>query len=214
MNAGPDVRTASLAWATVGRPAWERAKERLSSIPFTLVVLAVFLVAGAVTGSFLAGPPEDMLDSASVSGPGLRSGRWWSLFASMFFATNPLAYLTASLMILLLLGLAERKLGTVQAAVFFFASQFAAVTLFLLVTQVASYAGDGWLGLMADTGLMGPYASTLAVGLVGCSRLPVLWQRRLRTALVSVSLLLVLYVGHPETVIGLLGALLGLVVGW
>ncbi|MCU1516661.1 MAG: hypothetical protein JWQ75_1382, partial [Pseudarthrobacter sp.] len=214
VNAGTDVRTASLAWATVGRPAWERAKERLGSIPFTLAVLTAFLAAGAITGSFLAGPPEDMLDFASVSGPGLRSGRWWSLFASMFFATNPLAYLTASLMILLLLGLAERKLGTAQAAVFFFAGQFAAVTLFLLITQVARYAGDGWLGLMADTGLMGPYAPTLAVGLVGCSRLPVLWQRRVRTALVSVSLLLVLYVGHPETVIGLLGALLGLVVGW
>ncbi|HJV99368.1 MAG TPA: DUF2156 domain-containing protein [Arthrobacter sp.] len=214
MSPGSDVRTASLAWSTVVRPAWQRARARLTSIPFTLAVLAVFLLTGAVTGSYLAGPPESMLDIAGVSGPGLRSGLWWSLFTSMFFATNPLAYLMASLMILLLLGLAERKLGTLQAAVFFAAGQFGAVTLFLLITQVARYAGDGWLGLMADSALIGPYAAVLAVGLAASGRIAILWQRRLRTVLVSVSLLLVLYVGHPETVIGLLGALLGLIAGW
>ena len=214
MRTGQDVRTATLAWATVVRPAWRRTKARLISIPFTLAVLGVFLLTGAVTGSYLAGPPESMLDIASVSGPGLKSGMWWSLFTSMFFATNPLAYLTASLMILVLLGLAERKLGALQAAAFFAAGQFGAVTLFLLITQVAAYAGDGWLGLMVDYGLIGPYAAVLAVGLAGSGRLPVLWQRRLRTALLSVSLMLVLYVGHAETVIGLLGALLGLLAGW
>ncbi|TAP45704.1 DUF2156 domain-containing protein [Arthrobacter sp. S39] len=214
MKTGQDVRTATLAWATVVRPAWQRTKARLISIPFTLAVLGVFLLTGAVTGSYLAGPPESMLDIASVSGPGLRSGMWWSLFTSMFFATNPLAYLTASLMILVLLGLAERKLGAPQTAAFFAAGQFGAVTLFLLITQVAGYAGDGWLGLMVDYGLIGPYAAVLAVGLAGSGRLPVLWQRRLRTALLSVSLMLVLYVGHAETVIGLLGALLGLLAGW
>ena len=214
MSAGSDVRAVSLAWATVGRPAWQRSKARLGSIPFTLGVLAVFLLTGALTGSYLSGPPESMLDIASVSGPGLKSGLWWSLFTSMFFATNPLAYLMASLMILLLLGLAERKLGILQAAAFFVAGQFGAVTLFLLVTQLARYAGDGWLGLMADSGLIGPYAAVLAVGLAASGRLAVLWQRRLRTVVVSVSLLLVLYVGHPETVIGLLGALLGLGAGW
>lgn len=84
MRTGQDVRTATLAWATVVRPAWRRTKARLISIPFTLAVLGVFLLTGAVTGSYLAGPPESMLDIASVSGPGLKSGMWWSLFTSMF----------------------------------------------------------------------------------------------------------------------------------
>jgi hypothetical protein len=186
---------------------------RLASVPFTLVVLMVFLLTGAITGSFLSGPPESMLDVAGVSGPGLKSGIWWSLFTSLFFATNPVAYLTASLMILLLLGLAERKLGTLPTAALFFVGQFASVTVFLLLTQLARYAGDGWLGLMADSALIGPYAAVLTVSLAASGRLPVLWQRRLRTMLLSISLLLVLYVGHAETVIGLLGALLGLAAG-
>ena len=198
----------------IGREGLRGALGHLRAIPFTLAVLAALLVTGAATGSLLSGPPESLLDVASVSAPGLKAGRWWALFASLFFATNPLAYLSAALMILLLLGLAERQLGTRRTAVFFFAAQFAAVTLFLLLTQLARFAGDGWLGLMVEARLIGPYAAVLAVSLASCGLLPTLWQRRLRTAVVSVSLLLVLYVGHAETVVGLAGALAGLAAGW
>lgn len=197
---------------------WRQGKRRtlahFRAVPFTLAVLATFLIVGAVTGSFLSGPPKDLLPIASVNAPGLRAGHWWSLFTSQFFATNLLAYLAASLMILVLLGLAERHLGTLRTAVFFFAGQFAAVTVFLLITQVARYIGDGWLGLMVNARLIGPYAAVLAVALAASGLLPTLWQRRLRTAVVSASLLLVLYVGHPETVVGLAGALAGLAAGW
>ncbi len=214
MSADKQVRTAALAWSTVVRPALQESAAALRSCPFTLVVLGVFLAAGAVTGSFMSGPPEQLLGFAGVSGPGLRDGTWWPLFTSLFFATNPLAYLAAALMIVVLLGLAERRLGTRAAIALLLGGQFAAVTLFLLVTQIAGYVGDGWLDRMADDVLIGPYAPLLTAGLAGSARLPVLWQRRLRTAVLSVSLLLVLYVGHAETVIGLLGALLGLVAGW
>ncbi|MET3946616.1 phosphatidylglycerol lysyltransferase [Arthrobacter sp. UYCu512] len=186
----------------------------LRAIPFTLAVLAAFLLVGAATGSFLAGPPESLLNLASVSAPGLKSGAWWSMFTSMFFATNLLAYAAAALMILLLLGLTERQLGSRRTAVFYFAAQFASVTLFLLLTQLARYADDGWLGRMVDARLMGPYAAVLAVALASSGLLPTLWQRRLRTAVVGVSLMLVLYVGHAETVVGLAGALSGLAAGW
>jgi lysylphosphatidylglycerol synthetase-like protein (DUF2156 family)/membrane associated rhomboid family serine protease len=196
------------------RQAAKATLHHFRATPFTLAVLAAFVAAGAVTGSFLAGPPESMLDFAAVNAEGLRAGRWWSLFTSTFFATNPAAYLAAALMILLLLGLAERKLGPVRTAAFYFGGQFAAVTLFLLITQVALQAGDPWLGPMANTLLMGPYAPVLAASLAASGLFPALWQRRLRTAALSTSLLLVLYVGHPESVVGFLGALAGLAAGW
>jgi phosphatidylglycerol lysyltransferase len=208
------VRAPALLWSTVGLPTARTVWCHLRSVPLTLGILAVFLGVGAVTGSFLGGPPEELLPVAGVSGPGLRAGDWWSLFTSLFFATNPVAYLVASLMIVLLLGLAERHLGPLRTAVFFASGQFAAVTVFLLLTQVARYAGDGWLGLMAEDRMIGPHAAVLAVSMAASGRLPVLWRRRLRTAVLSVSLLLVLYVGHAETVIGLVGAVLGLTASW
>lgn len=191
-----------------------RLGRQLKRIPFSLAFLIAFLATGAATGSYLAGPPDALLEAASVSAPGLQGGLWWTMFSSLFFATNPLAYLAASVMVLGLMGLAERQLGTLRTAVFFFAGQFAAVSLFLLVAQLALFAGDGWLGPMAEVRLIGPYGAILAVTLAACALLPALWQRRLRTAVVSGSLLLVLYVGHAETVVGLSGALAGLMAGW
>lgn len=202
-----------VTWKSVGRPAWQKALRHFRAIPFTLTVLVSFLGIGAASGSILTGPPESLQDVAGVSAAALRAGNGLSLFTSLFFATNPLAYLTGALMILLLLGLAERRLGTLRTAVFYGVGQFASVTLFLLLTQLARFAGDGWLGMMPDDRLSGPYAAVLAVALAASGGLPALWQRRLRTALLSGSLLLVLYVGHAESVAGLLGALVGLAAG-
>lgn len=214
MRAANDTGAPALLWTTVVVPAVRQVWDYLRSVPLTLSILGIFLLVGAMTGSFLSGPPEELLSVAGVSGPGLKAGNWWALVTSLFFATNPLAYLTASLMILLLLGLAERKLGPLQAAVLFFGGQFASVTVFLLLTQLARYAGDGWLGLMVDYSLIGPYAALLAVSMAAGGKLRVLWRRRLATTLLSVSILLVLYVGHAETVIGLVGAVLGLGASW
>jgi phosphatidylglycerol lysyltransferase len=214
LNAVRQRSTPALFWATVGLPAVRRLADYLRSVPLTLGVLGIFLVAGILTDSFLGGPPDELLPLAGVSGPGLRAGHWWSLVTSLFFATNPLAYLVASLMILLLLGVSERKLGKLRTAALLLGGQFAAVTVFLLLTQLARYAGDGWLGLMTDSALIGPYAAVLAVSMASSGKLRVLWRRRLRTAVLSVALLLVLYVGHAETVIGLVGALVGLAASW
>src|SRR4051794_41199313 len=128
-----------MMWAAVGRPAVRQALDTLKSMPFTLAVLVAFLAVGALTGSFLDGPPEQLLEQASVSGPGLRGGQWWTLFTSLFFATNPLAYLSASLMIVLLLGLAERRLGRRAAVGLFFGGDVAVATVGLLVTQRGGY---------------------------------------------------------------------------
>lgn len=214
MRPANETGAPALLWTTVVVPAVRQVWDYLRSVPLTLSILGIFLLVGALTGSFLSGPPEELLSVAGVSGPGLRAGNWWALVTSLFFATNPLAYLAASLMILLLLGLAERKLGPLQAALLFFGGQFASVTVFLLLTQLARYAGDGWLGLMVDYSLIGPYAALLAVSMAAGGKLRLLWRRRLATTLLSVSILLVLYVGHAETVIGLVGAVLGLGASW
>lgn len=202
------------AWSAVGRAAGGSVLAWLKSVPFAVSVFAVFLAIGAATGSYVSGPPEQLLDTAGVSGQGLRAGHWWSIFTSLFFATNPLAYAAAAAMILLLLGLAERRLGASATAALFFGGQFAAVTLFLLLTQLAGYVRDGWLDAMGDDILIGPYPAVLTAVLAASGRLPVLWQRRLRTGVLSISLLLVLYIGHPETVLGLIGSVLGLLAGW
>lgn len=209
---GADAR--GLWFNGVFRPAARQALGHLRAIPFTLSIIAAIVVVAVLSGSFLGGPPESLLPVAGVTAGGLKSGQWWSIWTSLFFATNPLAYVTAGLMIFLLLGLAERQLGLWRTILAFFGGQFASVSAFLLLTQLARYAGDDWLGGMVGTRLIGPYAAVLAAALAASGLLPTLWQRRLRAATLSLASLLLLYIGHPETVVGFLGALVGLAGGW
>ncbi|MEV7604760.1 DUF2156 domain-containing protein [Paenarthrobacter sp. NPDC089322] len=204
----------SLALEGVVQPALRHAARHLRATPLTLFVVVLFIAISIVSGSFLAGPPESWLPVAGVTLEGLKAGEWWSIWTSLFFTTNALAFVTSALMMLFLLGLSERQLGSLRTLAIFLGSQFACVVAFLLVTQVALHAGDGWLSQMVDQRLIGPYGALIATALAASAYLPTLWQRRLRTVTLSLSLLLVLYVGHAETVVGLLGALLGLAAGW
>ena len=53
-----------------GRQGVRQSLGHLRAIPFTLAVLAVFLVTGAATGSFLSGPPDALLRRGVRQCPG------------------------------------------------------------------------------------------------------------------------------------------------
>ncbi|MFK0001267.1 bifunctional lysylphosphatidylglycerol flippase/synthetase MprF [Paenarthrobacter sp. NPDC090522] len=208
------VAAVSLALKGFIQPAMRQAGRHLRATPLTLAVVGVFVLVSIVSGSIVAGPPESWLPVAGVTLRGLRAGEWWSIWTSLFFTTNVPAFVVVVLMILFLLGLAERHFGFLKTSLVLIACQFACVTAFFLVTQIARYADDGWISRMVDTRLIGPYGALLATALAASAKLPTLWQRRFRTVALSITLLLVLFVGHPETLMGLLGALIGLAAAW
>lgn len=183
-------------------------------IPFTLAVIAAMWITGAVTGSILAGPPPAVLDVVGGDLGSLRSGQWWAAITSIFFVTNPLAYVAATVVVGVLVPVAETAYGSLKAAVLFFVGDFASVTVFFVLTQLARFGGDGWLGSMVEDPVLGPYPAALFTAMVAGPSLGVLWRRRLRTAVIGIAAMLTLYVGHSETVLGLIGALLGLVASW
>jgi lysylphosphatidylglycerol synthetase-like protein (DUF2156 family) len=182
--------------------------------PFTVLVLVLLWSLAAATGSFVAGPHLGQLDAVSGRLDHLVQGRWWTLFSSLFFGTNPGAYFLSTVLIIALVGLLEIRAGTVRTMLVFFGGQLAAVTVFALVTQLARYGGDGWLGPMVDAVQLGPYPAVAACGTVAASFAGALWRRRLRIGIFAVATMLVLYIGHAETILTLIGALAGLLFGW
>ncbi|WP_433874265.1 phosphatidylglycerol lysyltransferase domain-containing protein [Sinomonas atrocyanea] len=183
-------------------------------VPFTLGVIVALWVAGAATGSILSGPSPSVLDVVGGDVGSLRSGQWWAAFTSIFFVTNPLAYLAATVVVAVLVPVAEIAYGSIRAAVLFFVGDFASVTVFFIVTQMARLGGDGWLGSMVEDPVLGPYPAALFTAMVASPTLGVLWRRRLRAGVLGIAGMLTLYVGHSETVLGLIGALLGLAASW
>lgn len=183
-------------------------------IPFTLAVIVAMWAAGLATGSILSGPPPAVLDVVGGDLGSLRSGQWWAAVTSIFFVTNPLAYVAATVVVGVLVPVAETTYGSLKAAALFFLGDFAAVTVFFALTQLARIGGDGWLGAMVEDPVLGPYPAALFTAMAASPALGVLWRRRLRTAVVGIAATLTLYVGHSETVLGLIGALLGIVASW
>lgn len=198
------------SWGQMARAALRGARR----IPFTLSVIAAMWIAGSVTGSILAGPHPDVLEVVGGSIDSLRSGHWWAALTSIFFVTNPLAYIAATVVVGVLVPVAETAYGSLRAAALFLVGDFASVTVFFALTQLARFGGDGWLGSMVDDPVLGPYPAALFTAMAASRSLGILWRRRLRTAVVGIALMLTLYVGHSETVLGLIGALLGIVASW
>nr|WP_156144001.1 DUF2156 domain-containing protein [Sinomonas humi] len=193
------------------------AARRLVSIgryPVTLSLIAVFWAVGAATGSILSGPNAQLYGLISGDFASLRSGQWWGVATSIFFASNPFAYLAGTVVIAALVPFSERAFGPLRTIALFFGGQLVSLIAFFAVAQIAQWAGDDWIGAMVDVPVLGPYPAALVCGLGASGTLRAFIRRRLRAVVIAVAGMLVLYIGHSETVLGLIGALVGLAVGW
>ena len=198
---------------TLGSAATAAARG-VGRVPLTVSLIAALWIVGLATGSILAGPPEDVLAVVGGDIGSLRAGQWWGAVTSIFFVTNPLAYAGATLVLAILVPVAETAYGPLRAAALFVGGHVASITVFFALTQLARLGGDGWIGAMVEDPVLGPYPAALFAAMAASPSLGVLWRRRLRAAVLGISGTLTLYVGHSETVLGLIGALLGLVACW
>ncbi len=60
---------------------------------------------------------------------------------------------------------------------------------------------------------MGPFAASLAAMMAASPRISALWRRRIRSVGIAVTVMLLLYIGHPQNLHSLLGAASGLGIG-
>ncbi|WP_136609720.1 DUF2156 domain-containing protein [Sinomonas albida] len=202
---------------TIRSAVGERARSWLAALrryPVTLAIVASLWGVGIATGSILSGPDPALYDIVGGDLASLRSGQWWAALTSVFFASNPLAYLAGTIVVAGLVPFSERVFGAWRTLALFFGGQLASIIAFFAVAQIARWSGDDWLGSMVDVPILGPYPAALVCGLAASGSLGALIRRRLRALVLAVATMLVLYVGHSETVLGLIGALLGLAAGW
>lgn len=189
----------SLGSAGIGRIA--------ARLPVTLLVM-LLLVLATVVGGLNPGLP--LVYQLS----GLQSGQWWTVLSSAIVVSNPAALILGLLLTAVLLGNLEYHIGSWRAVVVCAVGQIAALVLFAILSQATKQSGGGWLGRMVDVRLDGPWPMLACAGLAGTAFLGALWRRRFRVAILSVTIMLVAYVGHVGTVLLLCGAMVGLLFAW
>ncbi|WP_058043362.1 bifunctional lysylphosphatidylglycerol flippase/synthetase MprF [Streptomyces roseifaciens] len=181
--------------------------------PFTLAFLAVLWIVGAVTGSLGSGPGPHRMEQVGAGVPALAEGRWWTPVSSLLWCPGLGGYIGATVVVLLLVTPAERRLGVARTAAVLIGGQILGTLLGVGVVALGNAAGEWWLEELAGYLAVTPTVGALAVGGVLSYRLTALWRRRTRLGIVAFALVMALYVGHLQGVLRLGGAVVGLVAG-
>nr|WP_246324674.1 DUF2156 domain-containing protein [Petropleomorpha daqingensis] len=179
----------------------------LRRFPLTASVLLVLIGTAVLTGTTGADPALRREIGAAVRGP--VSG--WLTSAAWCADTSSLV--VAVLATVVLLGPAERRLGSRPALGALAAGQVLGTAIGLAVVGALAAAGDTWAREISGIVVLGPFAGVLAAAGLATARSPALWRRRVRLLLTLTLTALVLYSGTTGDVVRLCGWLLGLGAG-
>lgn len=172
-------------------------------IPVTLGLLAVLLL---TAGTGLSD------GSLPAVGAGAREP-WWRLLTSAIWCSDASAYAGTALVCLLLVGPAERRLGSRLTLVALVAGQLGGTALGLAAISALRTTGDLWSLELSGMVVLGPLPGVLAVAGLATARTPALWRRRLRLSVSITLVALLLYSGTAGDVVRLSGWCLGLAAG-
>lgn len=184
-------------------------------LPLLCAVAAVlgFLSFGALTGALLYGPSEAVSAQFALmllSGQGTSP---WSLLTSGLLARSWPEYLLNSTLLFIAVAFAVRFAGVWRTVLGFVLGTVGSSLALLLILDWGISGDNDLLNYVGNGYLMGVYGGVSAVlGLTTAAFEP-LWRRRLRLWLVAAAMMLVLYLGHGEAILALLGALTGIGLG-
>ncbi|MFC9324246.1 bifunctional lysylphosphatidylglycerol flippase/synthetase MprF [Kitasatospora sp. NPDC057015] len=195
------------------RSRWLHAARRLRAAPLTLGLLAALWIIGAATGSLRGGPPGQLLDRIGVGLPTLDAGRWWTPLTSLLWCSGLSSYVFTSVLILLVVPTAERRLGRRRSVLVLVTGQVVGTLLGTALVRLGIAAGEGWTLDISDQVTTGPGVGLFALAAVLSHRLTILWRRRMHLLVVLVPLVSTLYIGHLQGVQRFAAALAGLAAG-
>ena len=207
------VSTARRTWTGFGALAVDQVRA-VRGAPVTVGLILVLWVAGAVTGSLWSGPSRQTLDTFAAGVPALRDGRWWTPLTSAFFGGDLVAYLLATALLVAVGGMCERRWGSIRMLWMAVLIQVVGVGLGVGMVALASASFDWlWAQYLADS--LAVDTTILIAGLLlafsgGSSTL---WRRRIRTGVLTVCLVALLYGGQLQDVLRMSTALTGLLAG-
>ena len=187
--------------------AWQQFRRA----PATICYLAAVWIAGLVTGSIAHGPPRWLSGHVGAGLPSLGHGYWWTPLSAGLWASGLGSYLAVTVLGLLILAPAERRMGVTRTFTTLLVSQAAGLLLAAGLIKLAGLAGEPWLRALTGETAVGALPGMLGVGFALSCTLTPLWRRRLRLLLTVAITISVMYIGHLEQVAQACGAAAGLV---
>lgn len=202
------------------RPTRSALRQRLGRVaglaarsPFAMTIAVLLLLAAVITGP-LKGPSHGV---RLLFGTGYHSaiglGHWWSPVTSVFLVDNLAELVLAVLGAVLILGAAERLLGTGRTVLVFLATAIIGTGLGLVLQDLGVAGGEMWSRGVRELWALDPFTPILGTIMAASGFAGPLWRRRIRVLTLAAALVLLLYSGQPTDLYRLLAVLTGLVLG-
>lgn len=197
---------------------WSAARLRvpagwLTHAPVAVGFVVLFWLVGIVTGSVVGGPAPALEQAVGVGVPSLGDGRWWTPLTSLLWGAGVVSYLATTVLLLVLVVPAERRLGPRRTALLLVGTHAAGTGLGTGLVALGGLTGDGWARSLATDVAVGPSPAAVGVGLAASALWGPLWRRRTRVVTLVVLAMLALYSGSLEDVLRLVAGLVGLAAG-
>lgn len=194
------------------RPA-RRLGSALTGAPLTVGFVVVVWTLALTTGTVWSGPHRTLQHTVGVGVPALAEGRWWTPLTSGLWAHGLAAYLLTTVLAVLLLPVAERRLGSLRAGVVLVVAQVAGALAGVGLVALGAALGGEWTTELSHATEVGTLGAVLATVLGASAAMDTLWRRRTRLVGVALLLVMALYVGLLIDLTRLTIGLTGLVVG-
>ncbi|MGZ4644245.1 MAG: bifunctional lysylphosphatidylglycerol flippase/synthetase MprF [Blastococcus sp.] len=176
--------------------------------PVTAGLVVVLLCAALLSGSLFH--PLSPAELAEVGAGDTRPAV--GLLTSAFWCSGPLAC-AMTIGLALLLGPAERRLGSPVVLGGLIGGQVVGTAVGLAMIRVLAATGDVWARQLSGTVVVGPLPGLLAVAGLATAGASALWRRRARVMVSIILVALVLYSGTTGDVVRVSGWFVGLAAG-
>ncbi|GAA1516674.1 lysylphosphatidylglycerol synthetase-like protein (DUF2156 family) [Agromyces terreus] len=183
-------------------------------IPFSIAVALTLVVTAAVTGTMFGLASEATLEAwAAGVITTFDGGQWWTVFTALVIPQDPFQLVFGVIAALLLLGVAERRMGTWRAIVAFAVTGAIGVALGTWLQWFGAEVGEWWAtGTSADLTL-DPLTGVVGALIASTSFMGALWRRRIRLVTLAAILTFVLYDGDSSNAYRLIAAVAGYLLG-
>ncbi len=177
--------------------------------------LSIFLFASVLVIALAVNPISGPSTSATLMvGSGYRSivreGHWWAPITSSFF-TGSSAELVVSLVgIIILVGTAERLMGTLRTVIAFVVTVYVATGAGIAVQAVGVATSEMWASGVRDFVVLNPLTASVGTIMAASGFAGPLLRRRIRAGILVTTVVFLLYAGHPSDLYRFFAAVIGL----